>query len=102
ARADRLPVQPPQLGLTTAHADGEGRRADAPALEPLEEPLHDPVLERVKRDHRETAAGPQHLERGRKRLLELAQLVVHGDPQSLEDAPRRMPVAEPRWSRNRR
>ena len=48
--------------------------------------LHDPVLERVEADHRETPTRAQHLERGGKRRLELAQLVVDGDAQRLEDA----------------
>ena len=77
-------------GSRAADADGEVRRADAAALEPLEEALHDPVLERVERDHGDAAAGSQHLEGGRKRLLELAELVVDRDAERLEDALRRM------------
>ena len=61
-----------------------------------------PVLERVERDHGEPAAGPQHLERRRQRALERAELVVDLDPQRLEDALRRMALAEPRRRRDRR
>src|SRR5262245_16652842 len=101
ARPDRLPVQPPQLRLAPADADREVRRADAAALESLEEALDDPVLERVERDDGNAPAWPQHLERGRKRLLELAQLVVDGDPERLEGALRRMAVPEPGRRRDR-
>src|SRR5207249_5976096 len=101
ARPDRLPVQAAQLGLAAADADGEVRRADAAALELLEEALHDPVLERMEGDHRETPAGSQHLECGRQRFLELAELVVDGDAKSLEHALGRMAVAESRRRRDR-
>ncbi len=66
-----------------------------------EEALDDPVLERVEADHGEPAAGPQHLERRGQRGLERAELVVDGDPQRLEDALRRMAVAEARRRRDR-
>ena len=62
---DRPPLQRPQLGLVTADADGEVGRAGAAALALAEEPLYDPILERVEGDDREPAAGPQHLERRR-------------------------------------
>src|SRR5206468_3414082 len=50
----------------------------------------------------EAPAGTQHFERSRQRLLELAQLVVDGDPERLEDALRRMTVAEPSGCGDRR
>src|SRR6478735_3794061 len=95
ARPDRLAVQPPELRLAPAHADGEVGRADAATLEPLEEALDDSVLERVERDHGEATARTQHLERRGKRLFELAELVVDCDPERLEGALRRMTVPEP-------
>src|SRR3954447_2830910 len=101
-RPDRLSMQRPHLGLVPARADREVRRADAPALLVAQEPLHDPVLERVERDHREAAARPKHLERRRERGLERAELVVDRDAQRLEDPLRRMAFAEPRRSRDRR
>ena len=58
-----------------ADADGEVGRAGAAALALAEEPLHDPVLERVEGDDREPAARPQHLERRRERACERVELV---------------------------
>ena len=66
-----------------------------------QEALHDPVLERVERDHREPAARAQDLERRRQRALERAELVVDLDPQRLEDALGRMALAEARRRRDR-
>ena len=54
-----------------------------------------------KRDHGEAAARAQHLERRRQRRLERAELVVDRDAQRLEDALRRMAVAEARRRRDR-
>ena len=94
-------VSDPQRRLLAADADREVGRARASLRLLRDEALHDPVLERVERDHREPAARPQHLERRGKRRLEGAELVVHGDAQGLEDALRRMPFAEPRRGRDR-
>src|SRR5207245_6714995 len=63
--------------------------------------LHDPVLERVEADDRPPPPGAEQLECRRKRRLERAELVVHGDPERLEDAPGRMAVAEARRRRDR-
>ena len=79
----------------TADADGEVRRTHAAARLVAHEPLHDPVLERVEGDDGEPAARSKHPHRIRKRRLERAELVVHGDPQSLEDTPGGMAVPEP-------
>src|SRR6266540_4447439 len=79
-----------------ADADRELGRAHAPPLLVAKEPLDDAILERVEADHREPAARAQHLERGRQRLLERAELVVDSDPKRLEHALRRMALAEAR------
>src|SRR5919201_1449183 len=63
ARTDRPPRERPQRRLTPADANRELGRADAPALLRAQEPLHDPVLERVEADHREPAAWLEQLER---------------------------------------
>ena len=65
-------------------------RTNAVARLAEHESLHDPVLERVERDDRETAAGAQERERGHKTALEVRELVVHRDAQRLEDARRRI------------
>src|SRR5829696_6682489 len=96
ARPDRPPVERAQLGLVPADADREVGWADAAALVLAHEPLDLAVLERVEADHREPAAGAEHLEGGGERVLELAQLVVDGNSQRLEDPLGRMPVAEAR------
>src|SRR3990170_8664425 len=49
-----------QLGLLPAHAHRELGRAGAAFRLLAEEALDDAVLERMKADHREAAAGPQH------------------------------------------
>ena len=79
-----------------ADADGEVRRTHAAARLVAQEALHDPVLERVEGDDGEPAARSEHPHRIRKRRLERAELVVHGNPQSLEDALGRMAVPEAR------
>ena len=84
-----------------ADADGEVGRADAAALALAHELLGLAVLERVETDDREAAAGAEHLEGGGERVLELAQLVVDGNSQRLEDPLGRMPVAEARRRGNR-
>src|ERR1051325_3119902 len=99
-RPDRAARPGAQRRLVAAHADREVGRARAPALLGAEEPLRDPVFERVEADHGEPSPRPQQLQRGGQRGLERAELVVHGDPQSLEDAPCRMAVTEARRSRN--
>src|SRR5690349_5255118 len=69
-----------QLGLVAADAHREVRRARAALLARAQEALHDPVLERVEADHREAAAGAQHLECLGERRLERAELIVDRDP----------------------
>src|SRR5919198_1507150 len=94
------PDRPARLGtqrrLVPADADGEVRRAGATALLRAEEPLHDPVLERVEADHGEAPARPEQLQGGRQCGFQRAELIVHGDPQRLEDTFGGMAVAETR------
>ena len=73
---------------------GKLRRARAAARPLAQEALHDPVLERVEADHREPTARPKHLECRGKARLERLELVVDLDAERLEDALRRMPLAE--------
>src|SRR5207244_185667 len=91
---DRLARGRAQLGLLSAHADGEVRRALTTALEVAHESLHRAVLERVEADHGKATAGTEHRERCGQRGLERAQLVVHRNAQRLEDTLRGMAVAE--------
>ena len=89
------------LRLLPADADRKLGRARAALRAIAQEPLDDPVLERVEADDGEPAARPQHLERRRETDLERLELVVDRDPQRLEDALRGMPLAEARRRRNR-
>src|SRR5206468_5600575 len=100
-RPHGLAGQQPDDGLSSTDADGEVRRAGATALELAERVLDDPVLEGVEADHRDPAAGAEHLDGRRERGLELAELVVDGDPERLEDALCGMAVAEARRGGNR-
>src|SRR4029079_1446959 len=102
ARLHRAALDRAHLGLMPADAPREVRRARAAALLLAQELLDDAVLERVERDHCETAPGTQHLERCGERSLERPELVVDGDPKRLEDALRRMPLAEAGSRRDRR
>src|SRR6266496_513547 len=93
-RTDRLARKRAQLGLLPADADREVGRAIAPALEVAHESLDEPVFERMEADDGEPSARSQHREGGRQCSLERPELVVDGDAQRLEDALRRMAVAE--------
>src|SRR6185312_16746394 len=101
AGPDRPARRRPQHRLLAADADRKVGRASAAVLLVAEETLDDPVLQRVEADHREPAARIQEVDRGRQRILERRQLVVHRDPERLEDPLRRMTVAESRRAGNR-
>jgi hypothetical protein len=101
-RAHGFARQETHRGLVPADADGKLGRARAPAYLGGEKPLDHPVFERVEADDGEPTAGPEHRERRRKRALERVELFVHGDPQRLKDALRRMAVAEAARGRDRR
>jgi hypothetical protein len=82
------------VGLAPARADRELRRACAPVLFVPQEALDDPVLERVERDHRRASRPASISWAAGRRALERAELVVDLDSERLEDALRRMPLAE--------
>ena len=84
-----------------ADANGQVWRTRAAVLLRAQEALDDPVLERVEADHREPSSRPQQVEGRGERRLDRAELVVDGDPQRLEDALRRVAVAEARRRGNR-
>src|SRR5581483_7395556 len=89
----------PRLRAADAHRE-VGRAGAALLLRP-QEALHDPVLERMERDHSEASARPQHLERRGQRPLDGAELVVDLDAERLEDALRRVALAEACGRRDR-
>src|SRR5215471_21682983 len=103
--AGRRPDRPARCGphgrSRSADAHREVGRARAAALRVAQELLDDPVLERVERDHPEPAIRAQQLQRCGQGPFERAELVVDLDPERLEHALRRMPLAETRGSRNR-
>ena len=90
------------VGVEPQAQTGKSGGQVQPCSDVAQEALDDPVLERVERDHGEPAARPQHLERCGQPALERAELVVDLDPESLEDALRRMPLAEAGRRRDRR
>ena len=65
---------------------GSRRRLAAPAQKLLDPP----ILERVERHDGEPAAGRQQLLGGGEAAIELAELVIDGDPQRLERPGRRI------------
>ena len=93
-RRHGAPRQQLRLGMVPAYADRQLGRAHAAAGTLGEESLDAPVLERVERDRREPAAGPEHLPHRRQRRVELEQLVVDRDPQRLERPPSRVTARE--------
>jgi hypothetical protein len=54
----------------------------------------------VEADHGDSASRAEHLERGGKTDLERLELVIHLDPQRLEDALCRMSLTEARRRRD--
>src|SRR3569623_510535 len=59
------------------------------------ETFHQPILQRMKTDHRQPAAGREHPYRLRQRRFQLFQLTIDIDAQRLKAAGRRMAVALP-------
>jgi len=78
-----------------ADAGGEVGRTDAVARFTREELFDDPILERVERDHHDPSAGTEDAHGRRECLLEVRQLVVDRDAESLEDARRGVDAARP-------
>src|SRR5690606_35072240 len=80
-----LPRQRPTQRPPPTLTDRQFRRADAPAAPLPEGLLHPPVLQRVVGQHHEHAPRRQLVPQDGQRPLELLQLLVHRDPQRLED-----------------
>src|SRR5712692_3437790 len=78
-----------------ADAGGEVGRTDAVARFTREELFDDPILERMERDDRDSPAGTHDAHRGGESTLEVPELVVDRDAESLEDARRGVDAARP-------
>src|SRR5258706_9792554 len=78
-----------------ADAGGEVGRTNAVARFAREELFDDPILERMERDHHDPPARADHTQGRRESVLEVRQLVVDRDAESLEDARRRVDAARP-------
>ncbi len=101
-RRDRWPGDETEARIASADADRQLGRADAAATLGLEEPLDDPVLERVVAEDDEAAPGSEEVEGGCQTGRQRVELLVDGDPQRLEDPGRGMrPAAEARVRRQR-
>src|ERR1700716_514807 len=87
-RTKRPPGKNTQARAVPADAGGEVGGADAGAQSAREELLDDPILERVKRDDGDPAAGTHDAHRRGERTLEVRELVVDRDADTLEDARR--------------
>src|SRR5687768_655520 len=85
-RSDRPGRQDRRLGLFPAAAHRKVRRTNTVSGQVAEEPLDDPVLERVIGDDRQSRAFLQPLDALSQALFQGGQLVVDGDAQRLEDA----------------
>ena len=77
-------------GLVSADADRHLRRADAAPPLRRDEPLDDPVLERVVAEDDEPATGPEEIHGRGEARLERLELLVDRDAQRLEHAGRGM------------
>src|SRR5262249_23927603 len=95
-RGARMPnTRSAQHRLMATDADREVGRAGTAARLLPEPMLDDAVLQRVEADHGETTTRPEHLDGRRERVFERVQLLVHGDPQGLENALGRVALTEP-------
>src|ERR1019366_4126709 len=68
-----------------AYALRQSGRAGASLLPRPKRALHQPVLARMITDHRQRSAGWERFAKHGQRPPESAQLVVHGNPQALEN-----------------
>src|SRR5262249_10571299 len=91
----------PELRFAATPADWQVGRTDTAARCVAEAVLDDAVFQRVERDDGQPAARLDELERVVQAGLELAELVVDGDPQRLEGALGRVALAEARGRRDR-
>src|SRR5215469_14297382 len=72
----------PELGLCAKAAIGcMTRGARLRLAMAAQELLHDTIFQTVERDHRQTAFGPEDLQRGVETAFQLAQLVIHMNAQ---------------------
>src|SRR5438445_703680 len=78
-----------------ADAGGEVGRTDAVARFTREELFDDPILERVERDHDDPSTGTEDTHGRRESVLEVRELVVDRDAESLENARRGIDAARP-------
>src|SRR5215211_7096496 len=85
-RSHGLAGQEAKSRLVPTDADRKVGRAGATARLGGEEPLHDPVFERVEADDGDPSPRPQKLDDRRQGPFERAELVVHRDPECLEHA----------------
>lgn len=70
-------------------------RTNAVARFTREELFDDPILERLERDHHDSSTGAEDAHGRRESLLEVRELVVDRDAESLEDARRGVDAARP-------
>src|SRR5215218_10827848 len=70
----------PEPRHVSAGADRLLRWTDTGRAFALDELLDDPVLQRMKRDHRQAPVRRQQIDRIAQRALEHTQLVIDGDP----------------------
>jgi hypothetical protein len=78
-----------------ADAGGEVGRTDAVARFAREELFDEPILERMEGDDDDASAGTEDAHGRRESLLEIRELVVDRDAESLEDARRGVDAARP-------
>src|SRR5436309_14150369 len=78
-----------------ADAGGEVGRTNAVARFAREELFDDPILERMERDHDDPPARTEDAHGRSESVLEVRELVVDRDAQSLEDARRGVDAARP-------
>ena len=81
---DRLPREEETQRAPAAGADGLTWWADARPAPVAERVLHDAILARVVGDHYHATAGHERRAERRQRELELLELLIHDDPQHLE------------------
>src|SRR2546426_8197056 len=92
---DRLAREQAAQRAPAAGAHGLPWRADARPAPIAERVLDDAVLARVVGDHRHAAAGQERGAERRQRELELLELLVHDDPQRLEQSREGRPPPSP-------
>ena len=87
ARLDGLVGDELYRGLFAAHAHGKALWAGAGIGQILEGGFYDAVLQGVKGDHAQAAAGLQHARKAAKGVFQRLQFVVYRDAKRLKRAP---------------